>query len=290
MNGAETSFVFDVDCPGSAYDQQLTVSVSNGSSASGTSGQIPTGTTCTVTERSTPNWSQKTVVPAGGVVAVGSTVTFTNARKTGGLSISKAVSPVAGNGTLVEFGDTLTYTLTVSATGALTQPNVVVTDYVPGYDPARPESGKTTYKPGTAACVGAGTCTISGPGADGLITWSLGDLAAGTSRQVTFQVTIDDVDVQEGAAVGVNVINAAAVRSTLTPSTPSNEVQTGVTDVLPIKQGNKPPAGPGNSPTTLPHTGPGVPVGAALGLGALLLLMGAMLVGVARPRDGGTAS
>ena len=35
-------------------------------------------------------------------------------------------SPVAGGGTVVEFGDTLTYTLTVSTTGQLIQPNVKV--------------------------------------------------------------------------------------------------------------------------------------------------------------------
>ena len=77
-------------------------------------------------------------------------------RATGALTIVKAVSPVAANGVVVEFGDTLTYTLTVRATGTLDQPNVVVTDYVPGSDPARPESGETTYVRGSAKCIGAG--------------------------------------------------------------------------------------------------------------------------------------
>ena len=79
----------------------------------------------------------------------------------GALNVIKAVSPVAGGGTVVEFGDTLTYTLTVSATGELTQNNVVVNDYVPGFDPARPTSGKTTYVAGSAACVGAVPCTVT---------------------------------------------------------------------------------------------------------------------------------
>ena len=74
----------------------------------------------------------------------------------GALNVTKAVSPVAGGGTVIEFGDTLTYTLTVSATGELTQNNVVVSDYIPGYDPARPTSGKTTYVAGSAACIGGG--------------------------------------------------------------------------------------------------------------------------------------
>ena len=283
-NGAETSFVFDVDCPGTAYDQVVTVAVPTGTSASGTTGQIPVGLTCTVTERSTPSWQQKSVVPASGAVAVGSTVTFTNSRRTGALSITKAVSPVAGNGVVVGFGDTLTYTLTVSATGSLGQSDVAVTDYVPGFDPARPGSAKTTYKDGTAACIGAGTCAVTGPGANGLITWNLGSMAAGTTRQVTFQVTVDEVSGNPGTTVAVDVLNAAAVSSASTPTTPSNAVSTPVTEVLPVKQGQKPP---GEEPTKLPHTGAGLPLGAAAGIGGLLLLMGFSLVAVSRPRTAG---
>ena len=58
------------------------------------------------------DWNQTSVVPANGVVTVPGSVTFTNTRKQGVLNVSKAVSPVAGNGVVVEFGDTLTYTLT----------------------------------------------------------------------------------------------------------------------------------------------------------------------------------
>ena len=161
VNGASTTFTFDVDCPGTAYDQaDRWCNVTNGTSATVTTGQIPTGLSCTVTERSTPGWDQTSVVPAGGVVTVPGTVTFTNTRKQGVLNVTKAVSPVAGGGVVVEFGDTLTYTLTVSATGELTQHDVVVSDYIPGYDPARPTSGKTTYVAGSATCMGAGTCTV----------------------------------------------------------------------------------------------------------------------------------
>ena len=61
----------------------------------------------------------------------------------------------------------------------LTQHDVMVSDYIPGYDPARPTSGKTTYVAGSATCIGAGTCTVTQPGADHKITWALGDMAAG---------------------------------------------------------------------------------------------------------------
>jgi LPXTG-motif cell wall-anchored protein len=197
----------------------------------------------------------------------------------GALNISKAVSPVAGGGTVIEFGDTLTYTLTVSATGELTQNNVVVTDFIPGYDPARPTSGKTTYVAGSAACIGGGTCTITQPGADHKITWALGDMAPGTTRQVTFKVTIDDVAGDPGETVAVDILNAGAVRSTQTPPKASNEVRTPVTKVLPVKR-SKPPA-------VLPHTGATVQPG-PLAAGAVALLgLGLLLVAAGRRRSAG---
>ncbi len=212
------------------------------------------------------------------------TDTTTHVVPTGALSLVKGVSPVAGNGVVVEFGDTLTYTLTAAATGNLDQPNVVVTDYVPGSDPARPGSGSTTYVTGSAACIGAGTCTVTGPDANGLITWNLGTMAAGTSRQVTFQVTIDDVTGEAGATVAVDVLNAGAVKSDRTPVTSSNEVTTPVTKVLGVKTPNEeqPGAGPVTQPGTLPHTGAGLPLGATVGGSLVLVAMGLLLTGAGR--------
>jgi uncharacterized repeat protein (TIGR01451 family) len=213
------------------------------------------------------------VTPSTAVaVQADQTITFTvaNRRLGGKLNIVKQVSPVAGNGTVVEFGDTLTYTLTVSADGEQRQPNVIVTDYVPGYDPARPKSGKTTYVKGSATCTGSGTCTVTEPGSDHLITWRLGDMAAGTTRQVTFKVIIDDVEGDPGETVAVDILNAGAVQSDRTPKTPSNQVITPVTKVFPVKAA-KPPK-------VLPHTGalaePGqLAAGAVtlIGLGLLVL-------------------
>jgi uncharacterized repeat protein (TIGR01451 family) len=200
------------------------------------------------------------------------TDTTTHVVPTGAMTIVKGVTPVAGNGVVVNFGDTLTYTLTASATGTLDQPNVVVTDYLPGFDPARPTSGKTTYVAGSAKCIGAGTCTVTGPDANHLLTWSLGSMAAGTSRQVTFQVTINDVTGAAGETVAVDILNAGAVKSDRTPLTPSNQVRTPVSKVLPVKV-HKPPV------VVLPHTGATLPVGptvggaiAMLGLGLLLMV------------------
>jgi uncharacterized repeat protein (TIGR01451 family) len=197
---------------------------------------------------------------------------------TGALVIVKAVSPVAGNGVVVEFGDTLTYTLTVNATGTLSQPNVVVNDYIPGYDPARPTSGKTTYVAGSATCIGAGTCTVTGPDASHQLTWSLGTMAGGTSRQVTFKVTIDDVTGAAGETVAVDILNAGAVKSDLVPKTPSNQVVTPVSKVLPVKI-SKPPV------VVLPHTGLALPVGTAVGGAMALLGLGLLLMAAGRRRS-----
>ena len=199
------------------------------------------------------------------------TDTTTHVVPTGAMTIVKGVTPVAGNGVVVKFGDTLTYTLTASATGTLNQPNVVVNDYIPGYDPARPTSGKTTYVAGSAKCIGAGACTVSGPDASHQLTWSLGSMAAGTSRQVTFQVTIDDVTGAAGETVAVDILNAGAVKSDRTPTTPSNQVVTPVSKVLPVKV-SKPPV------VVLPHTGATLPVGPMLGGAVALLGLGLLLL------------
>ncbi len=208
----------------------------------------------------------------------GLTDTTTHVVPTGALTLVKGVTPVAGNGVVVEFGDTLTYTLTASATGTLNQPNVVVRDYLPGFDPARPSSGKTTYVQGSATCIGGGTCNVSGPDASGRITWGLGGMNAGTSRQVTFQVTIDDVTGAAGATVAADILNAGEVQSDRTPATPSNQVSTPVSKVLPVKV-SKPPA------AVLPHTGAALPIGPLVGGALALLGLGLLMLTASRRRS-----
>jgi uncharacterized repeat protein (TIGR01451 family) len=284
LGGAGT-FVFDVDCDGTAYDRSggnpVTIQVAAGATQTTVLSGIPTGTVCTVTERSNALFTT-VVVPGNGNVTIdgnGETVSFTNTLRTGALNVTKAVSPVAGAGTVIEFGDTLTYTLTVSATGELTQNNVVVKDYIPGFDPARPSSGDTTYVTGSAACVGAGTCNVSYSSGDHQITWGLGDMAPGTTRQVTFKVTIDPVAGDPGETVAVDILNAGTVQSTQTPVKPSNVVKTTVTEVFPVKN-VKPPK-------VLPHTGAGVEPG-SLAVGAVSLLgLGLLLLAAGRRRQGG---
>ncbi|MGZ4638668.1 MAG: DUF7927 domain-containing protein [Actinomycetes bacterium] len=194
------------------------------------------------------------------------------------LAIGKTVSP-AGD---AEFGDTLTYTMTVTAGGNMGQTNVVVSDYLPGYRPGT-ESGTTTYVDGSAAC-DAGTCTPSYDGSAKLLTWSLGDMAPGDTRVVSFPVTIDTPEADaDGGIPAVDIVNSAAVASTETPTTPSNEVTTPVTTVLGTKVGpEKTPSTPstqgGSVPNALPHTGAGLPVTWTLGVSGIFLALGAALL------------
>ena len=104
-------------------------------------------------------------------------------------------------------------------------------------------------------------------------------MAAGTTRQVTFKVTIDDVEGDPGETVAVDILNAGAVQSDRTPKTPSNEVKTPVTKVFPVKA-VKPPK-------VLPHTGALVQPG-PLAAGAVALLgLGLLLMASSRRRHRG---
>jgi uncharacterized repeat protein (TIGR01451 family) len=272
-----STFTVHLDCDVNAYDQDVVLSADEDWTADVV---IPTGVSCDVTETNLPeDWALVSITPDHFTVTpadleTGEGVVFVdvvNRLLTGGLTISKAVSPVAGNGVVVNFGDTLTYTLTVNATGEIDQHDVVVTDYVPGHDPARPTSGSTTYVNGSAAC--SGSCTVDQPGSDGLITWHLGDMPKGTSRTVTFKVTINTPAANaDGSIPAVTVLNAGAVQSVKVPKTPSNEVKTPVSAVLPVK---------------LPRTGAALPVGPTLAGGLGLVMMGLVLMAAAGRRQHG---
>ncbi len=178
----------------------------------------------------------------------------------------------------VKFGDTITYTMTVSmpSTGTAPQTGVVVTDTIPGYDSSQPTSGTATYVPSSAGCVGeppaGGTCVVTesltGDTTTGL-AWALGTMEPGTSRQVTFQVTVEEQDAVVEGSETVDFINVAAVESDSQPLTPSNEV---VNTVVLTKVSDNTP------PDQLPQTGSAVPItrlalfgGALLGLGVAMV-------------------
>jgi uncharacterized repeat protein (TIGR01451 family) len=194
------------------------------------------------------------------------------------LAIVKSVTPTGS----AELGDTLTYTLKVTAGGSLGQTNVVVSDYIPGYQPGR-ASVPTTYVPNSATC-DTGTCTPAYDPAAKRITWGLGDMAPGTSRSVSFKVTIDNVNTVSPDADATAVFNSAEVGSTETPNTPSNEVKTPITEVLGVTHEHPPTP---NQPTAvlgvaLPHTGAPTHLPWLLTAAGLFLLMGSALIFLAR--------
>jgi len=204
------------------------------------------------------------------------------------LEVTKAASAA-----VVEFGDDLTYTLTVRALGTLGQTSVVVRDGIPA---------GTTYVGGSAACDTAGLCMESF--ANNEVTWALGSMGPGTTRTVSFKVDVSDPRTAPGEAIpGITIRNVGLALSTEVPVTPSNEVVTDVVAVGGVKTGpkgsngsNGPDGGSddGANPAddvkvlsdsggSLPRTGAGFPISGVLALGGILLVAGLMLLRVGWP-------
>jgi uncharacterized repeat protein (TIGR01451 family) len=199
-----------------------------------------------------------------------------------GLTVVKSVSPT-GPSTI---GATLTYTLAVTTTGNAAQTNVTVSDVLPGYRTGT-ASGTTTYVAGSATCSGSGTCATAYDPATHRVTWGLGTLPAGTSRSVSFQVTIDQPSSSGGSIPGFDVVNVGVVGSDQVAPVTSNRVVTPVAAVEAVKVGSPgTSSSPGSVVKVLPHTGPGVRLGVTLGVAVLLLLagLGLMSLPVARRR------
>jgi uncharacterized repeat protein (TIGR01451 family) len=96
----DSTFTFDVDCDGTDYDaSNLGITTENGTGSLTRTG-IPTDTECTVTEDADPLYNT-TVDPADGTVTVtanGATVSFTNLRKRGSITVTKAIVDESGAG------------------------------------------------------------------------------------------------------------------------------------------------------------------------------------------------
>jgi uncharacterized repeat protein (TIGR01451 family) len=259
-------------------------SISDGGTASGDGRSITWSVTLEPAAHATFTYQVTVDADAPSGTALLNQVTFlgvedTTTHEVGdrSLAIVKSVSPTGS----AELGDTLTYTLNVTAGGTLGQSNVVVTDYIPGHQPGR-ASLPTTYVAGSATC--DGTCTATYDSSAKRITWQLGEMAPGTSRSVTFKVTIDSLNTISADQGATAVFNSAEVGSTETPTLPSNEVTTPVTAVLGVTHEHSPTP---NQPTAvlatmLPHTGAPAHVPWLLAAAGLFLLMGTSLILLAR--------
>jgi uncharacterized repeat protein (TIGR01451 family) len=147
----------------------------------------------------------------------------------GDIALVKSVDPKTAKA-----GTVLNYTLVATASGNITQHNVVVTDEVPD---------GTTYT--SADC--ASPCTASFDSSTGIATWQLGDMSPGDSQSLAFTVTVNG---PVNGTLPASIPNVGHVKSNETPKTPSNRVVVPVTQVLGTKiTRTVPPA------TTLPFTG-----------------------------------
>ena len=116
---AAGTFLFDIDCSDNSFDRSG-VAASPGHPY--TLESIPTGTSCTVTERSNPLFSS-VVVPSDGTLVIGpgvNTVAFTNTAKPNGIDIDKTVNghDTSAEAPLeVEAGSTLSYQVVITNSG-----------------------------------------------------------------------------------------------------------------------------------------------------------------------------
>lgn len=190
-----------------------------------------------------------------------------------GLAIVKANTPTG----LVPLGSTVTYTLTVTnaATNVYNQEQVVVTDSIPGYDPAVTGSGLMTYVADSAACdTGTFPCAATYDAATKTITWKIDQIKVGETRTLTFQATVDRAQpsIPSGQSGTVTLKNVAAVDSLYTDPVKSNEVQNTAAIEIAVL------------PAVVAATGLGAPIGPLALVGIVLVGMGVVFTATARRR------
>jgi uncharacterized repeat protein (TIGR01451 family) len=174
--------------------------------------ELPVGSVCTLSELadgqpdlrdSAWTWNEPTFTVDGlPVTATDRTITFTIPEPTedfpsptvavgvgndvafqpGAFTVTKSADPASG--TQVQPGSTITYTLTVDATGAVPIHNVVVVDDLSGVlENASLVGGSIVAPDGTTANVDT---------AAGQLVWTLAAVPNGEQRTLTYQVVVDD--------------------------------------------------------------------------------------------------
>lgn len=148
---------------------------------------------------------------------------FVNIKKVYGLTLTKAAYEAVGEGLdptdgTVDFGDTVSYELDVTATGNAPQTNVTVTDVLPA---------GVTYVEGSATCLDeVSACTATYDAATRTVTMVVAEMLPGTTVLLVFEVNVDAApEVAPGTTYSWQGDNVGAAVSTETPTeVPSNVV------------------------------------------------------------------
>lgn len=206
---------------------------------------------------------------------------------------------------VADFGDVVKYVVTVRATGPKIFHDVVVSDYVPGFNPADTTSTlQASLEPGSAVCTGSLVCEVSAE--NGLVTWKAGTVhdAEGSVEMVVrfpeapdnptfdadgvYTATLWNVGYLEwdevvGGTPAPRMSTAAVAFDFEHHERTSNEVQLSAS----ITQE---PGGPGNpdDPGTpeLPNTGSPAFLAQLAALGGVLVGLGLLMAGLGRRRGG----
>ncbi|WP_220094059.1 LPXTG cell wall anchor domain-containing protein [Arthrobacter sp. AQ5-05] len=201
-------------------------------------------------------------------------------------SLVKTSDPASG--TIVWPGDTVTYTLTVRNTGEFVYTGAVVTDEMAGWQHA------ATLDEGSLRLHG-GESAIDGS----KLVWTVGDLAVGEEKTLTYSITVDD-EAWDEVLVNVATGNGDVPPSKTVHPTPDEEIVLPAPPVIVVPPLNPAPVvvGPPVNPAPVAVVSPRKPApplattGAddstlwILGSGALILLLGAAFVASSRRRKG----
>jgi len=236
---ADLDYVIGSASNSGSYDAaSRTLTWQLGSVAQGTSGALTFAASVAQTATDGEVLHNVGVIAAPGINVASNSddVTVAVPAPTGTVTIRKSVDKKSAG-----FGDTLTYSVTVGATGNKDQTHVIATDDVPA---------GTSYVGGSASC--DSPCEASQT--EGVVTWNVGTLAAGTSSVGTFQVTVDTPKADKhGGIPAETVSNVARVTFDADPVETSNAVTTTIAAVLGEKATKPPSVAP--EPDQLPMTG-----------------------------------
>jgi uncharacterized repeat protein (TIGR01451 family) len=278
LSAGDQEFPMTVTCEKAGYSDTFEFDLVVGESQDFS--EIPAGAVCTVSEAVPTGWNTPTFEPTSAKVTVARNQTVevkvVNSRTViprptptpwATLTLDKA-SPQ----TAAVLGEPVTYNLTVTADGNVSQTNVRVSDPIPA---------GTTYLATSAKCVDNRTpCTVTEPTAsDPTVYWALGTMAPYETVTVTFQVTVSSTLTPNTEITNVGYVKsdqASAKDELVLPTAKvAGEVIVGPTTPTTVT----PAAVEGE---TLAATGAGVPIGYLIGTGIGLIALGALLTVLTR--------